>query len=116
VVTLGEEAAHVVMGRDLSPGGIRIEPHGGLERGQRVALALHGTGLPVPLVVRGSVLRDDGDAGLVIRFDPLGPAQSEALTKILAGLGGIEALGTSAAGCEQVVTRLLDGSDAPQTA
>lgn len=116
VVTLGEEAAHVVMGRDLSPGGIRIEPHGGLERGQRVALALHGTGLPVPLVVRGSVLRDDGDAGLVIRFDPLGPAQSEALKKILAGLGGIEALGTSAAGCEHVVTRILDGQGAPQAA
>jgi len=107
VVTLGEEAARVVMGRDLSAGGIRIEPHGGIERGQRLALALHGGGLAVPLVVRGVVIRDDGDAGLVIRFDTLSPAQNEALAKIVAGLGGIEAIGPHAETTPQLVTRVL---------
>lgn len=108
VVTLGEEAARVVMGRDLSSGGIRIEPHGGLERGQRLTLALHGGGLAVPLVVRGAVLRDDGDAGLVIRFDPLTAVQSEALGKILAGLGDIESLASQTAGTPQLVTHIVE--------
>ncbi len=107
IVTLGEEAAHVVMGRDLSLGGLRIEPHGGLERGQRLSLALHGAGMSVPVVVRGTVQRDDGEAGLVIVFDAVPAAQGEALAKLLGGLGGIEALGASGAGQESVVTQIL---------
>lgn len=107
IVTLGEEAAHVVMGRDLSLGGVRIEPHGGLERGQSLALALHGAGLAVPIVVRGTVKRDDGEAGLVIVFDALPAAQGEALAKLLASLGGIETLGPSGSGQESVVTQIL---------
>ena len=107
VVTLGEEAARVVMGRDLSTGGIRIEPHGAIERGQRLALALHGGGLAVPLVVRGVVIRDDGDAGLVIRFDTLSPAQTDALGKIVAGLGCIETIGPHAETTPALVTRVL---------
>lgn len=92
VVTLGEQAAHVVMGCDLSLGGIRIERHGGLEVGQALSLALHGAGTSVPLVLQGRVLRDDGARGLVIRFDEGSPAQTEALTKLIAGLGAIDAL------------------------
>jgi hypothetical protein len=114
VVTLGEEAAHVLMARDLSTGGIRVEPHGGLERGQRLALALHGIGLEVPVVVRGAVFRDDGDAGLVIRFDPFGAVQREALEKLMAGLAGIEALGPSGAGVESVLARILDEPEAAE--
>ncbi len=107
VVTLGEEAAHVVMGRDLSVGGIRIEAHGGLERGQKVSLALHGGALPVPVVVKGSVSRDDGDGGLVIQFDKLSAAQRGALEKLLADLGTIESLAPGGAGGGAVVTRIL---------
>jgi len=114
VVTLGEEAAQVLMARDLSTGGIRVEPHGGLERGQRLALALHGIGLEVPIVVRGSVFRDDGDAGLVIRFDPLSGVQRDGLEKLMAGLAGIEALGPSGAGAESVLARILDEPEAAE--
>jgi len=114
VVTLGEEAAQVVMARDLSTGGIRVEPHGGLERGQRLALALHGIGLEVPIVVRGAVFRDDGDAGLMIRFDPLSAVQRDALEKLMAGLAGIEALGPSGAGAESVLARILDEPEAAE--
>ncbi len=110
VVTLGEEAAHVVMGRDLSLGGIRIERHGGLEQGQRLALALHGASLPVPVVVKGSVLRDDGDAGLVILFDPPSQAQKIALEKLMAELGGFESFGPGGESCSNVVTSVVDDS------
>jgi hypothetical protein len=112
VVTLGEEAAHVVMGRDLSLGGIRIEPHGGLERDQQVALAIHGSALAVPLVVRGRVARDDGEAGLVVLFDPLAPAQQLALEKLLGQLGGIEVLGPGGDGAESLVARVLPAAEA----
>jgi hypothetical protein len=100
------------MGRDLSLGGIRIEPHGGLERDQQVALAIHGSALAVPLVVRGRVARDDGEAGLVVLFDPLAPAQQLALEKLLGQLGGIEVLGPGGDGAESLVARVLPAAEA----
>lgn len=92
IVTLGEEAAHVVIGRDLSMGGLRIEPHGALECGQAVSVALHGADLSVPLVLGGVVARDDGDAGLVICFSPLAPAQRSGLEKVLAERSSLDSL------------------------
>ena len=84
-----------------------IEAHGGLERGQKVALALHGGALPVPVVVKGSVIRDDGDGGLVIQFENMSSAQRGALEKLLADLGTIESLAPGTAGGGSVVTRIL---------
>lgn len=112
VVTLGEEAAHVVIGRDLSSGGLRIEPHGALECGQRVSVALHGASLSVPLVVRGAVARDDGEAGLLIRFAALLPAQQIALERLLAEQSTLDSLARDGNGA-CFVTEILAAGEKP---
>lgn len=96
VVTLGERAAHVVIGRDLSARGLRIEPHGALELGQSIALALHGSSLPVPVVVRAHVARDDGEAGLLLRFETLTAKQESAVSRLMGEGSVIESLADEA--------------------
>jgi hypothetical protein len=106
VVALGEEAARVLIGRDLSPGGMRVDPTPRLRIGQRFRLALHVSPGDAPLVVPGEVERDDGPQGLVLRFHDLGEPALRYLTKMVHALPVLE---MSAASQERiVVSELLD--------
>ncbi len=46
------------MGRDLSMGGMRIEPHPGLEMGKTLRLAIYGAPREEPFIVRARVVRN----------------------------------------------------------
>ena len=59
VIALGEEATRILIGRDLSEGGIRVEPVPGLSVGSEVRLALHIQENGDPMVVDARVERDD---------------------------------------------------------
>ncbi|MEZ4281590.1 MAG: PilZ domain-containing protein [Myxococcota bacterium] len=90
VVALDEQAARVVVGRDLCLGGMRIEANPELAVGDVLRIALHAGSDTQPLVVLAGVERDDGEDGLVLAFASLSVPQRERLEKILAASGTIE--------------------------
>lgn len=91
VVALGEEAARVLVGRDLSHGGMRIAATETVDVGDTLRVALHcGTELE-PLVVLATALRDDGEAGIVLTFPELSDGQRDHLEKIIASSSPIQA-------------------------
>jgi hypothetical protein len=81
VVALGDEATRVLLGRDISPGGMRVDPNPGLGVGDQFKLALHAGAMTEPMVVRAVVMRDDGKSGLVLRF--LDQQQRDQLAKLI---------------------------------
>ena len=85
----------VLVGRDLSVGGLRIEPTSDLDVGSFVQVALHVKPGTTPLVVGARVARDDGEAGLVLQFENLDGRRREYLDKMLEDLpsGGATAGG-----------------------
>jgi len=90
VVALGEQAARVLIGYDVSIGGMRVAPHPTLRPGQRFRVALHGSAGESPLVVQAAVARDDGERGLVLAFQDLAETCCRRLEKMLAGLPIVE--------------------------
>lgn len=68
VIALGDEATRVLMGRDISLGGMRVDPNPLLSVGDALRLAIHVNGLEVPLVVDAEVHRNDGEHGVALRF------------------------------------------------
>ena len=84
VVALGEEAARVLVGRDLSRGGMRIAATPSIAVGDVLRVALHSGTQTEPTIIIARAQRDDGDAGLVLSFDDLSVTQSEQLEKIIA--------------------------------
>jgi hypothetical protein len=101
---------HVLVGRDLSPHGMRIEPHPELALGQRLRLALYEPSIGRPVVLGAEVARDDGESGLALRFADLAPEAVEAIGTIAASLPAVEALRPEVA--RIVVGELLRARDA----
>jgi hypothetical protein len=90
VIALGDAAARVLLGRDLSTGGMRVDPHPDLRVGEEQRLALHlGVG-PEPLVVSARVERDDGEDGLVLAFHELSAEDRTGLERALSLLPVVE--------------------------
>jgi len=83
IVALGEEAARVLVGRDLCGGGMRIAATSSVAVGDVLRVALHGGNQAEPLVVLANALRDDGDDGLVLSFDELSESQQAQLENII---------------------------------
>lgn len=107
---LGRENVSVVLGRDLSLAGIRLEENSGLSIGDQVELALYGGAREESLVVAATAVRDDADGGLGLRFEGLTPSQTQALEQMLEGLPPVESL------CEEkaagvVVSKVVRRSD-----
>lgn len=86
VVALGEEAARVLIGRDLSIGGMRVERAPNLAVGQSFRIALHVAAGQTPLVVNAEVLRDDGERGFAVRFLEVDEASARYLGKMVDSL------------------------------
>ena len=84
IVALGEEATRVLVGRDLSPSGMRIASTPSVAIGDILRVALHGGTETEPLIVLAHALRDDGEAGIVLLFKDLSPLQRERIGKIIA--------------------------------
>ncbi len=95
-----------VLGRDLSAGGMRIEPLPGLAQHDRLHLAIQGGPREEPLLVWATVARDDGERGLGLVFDGLEPPARAQLERILGRLPQVESPG--AADAARYPSRILD--------
>ena len=106
---LSDEADRVLVGRELSIGGMRVDPNPLLGLGKDVRLAIHAGSQTQPLVVTAKVHRDDGDRGVVLRFHGLDPSASQQLSAVLAELPVIEPSRRDA-GAGMIVSEILAGA------
>jgi hypothetical protein len=83
---LDEEAARVLMGRDLSRAGMRVEPNPQLAVGMKLRLAVHAETREAPLILHAIVDRDDGERGLMLRFQDLSAELSRYLDYVIHAL------------------------------
>jgi hypothetical protein len=108
VIALFEGGARVLLARDLSLGGMRVESGGDLEAGQILSLALHGRSLATPVVVRARVVRRGLARESILRFVELDDATRDLLGKLVAEQPEIESLGPERGGSRRtIVTTLL---------
>jgi hypothetical protein len=84
VVPLSDEAARVVLGRDLSRAGMRADASARLVRGDEVLIALHVDHDGPPLVLRARVEADAETDGPWLRFKELSDAEAGRLDSLLA--------------------------------
>jgi len=107
VIGLSEEAATVLMGRDLSIGGMRVEGRPNLEVGKRLKLAVFGAPREEPILVRALVTRAE-DGGYGLQFVDVGAESASRLELLVAHLPSVESLeGEEADGLGTVVTRIM---------
>ncbi len=87
VIARGSGRPRVLLGRDLSAGGMQVENASGLSAGDELELALHSQSGGAPLVLRASVLRTNGPGEAALAFSALSDGQRVALEKLLFELG-----------------------------
>ncbi|MFK7896194.1 MAG: PilZ domain-containing protein [Myxococcota bacterium] len=114
IVALGEEAARVLVGQDLSAGGMRIAENDSVGLGDSLRVALHCGSELEPLVVLADVVRDDGGDGLVLTFKDLSETAVDHLEKIIASSKPIQAGGEEpdSAGSNLVLGEMLERIEA----
>ena len=109
VPAFGDRAMRVLVARDLSVGGMRVESLPGLSIGDRLHLAIYGSADAEPCLVWATVSRDDGPAGMALVFDAVGPGVAERLERVLVGLPAVESLHDDEAGAMgTVVSEILE--------
>ena len=82
----------VLIGRDLSPGGMRVDPQKDLVVGASLRIAIYDTARETPVVVLAKVVRDDGKRGLALTFESLEPGVAKHLEQLVAALPPVECL------------------------
>jgi len=92
VPAFGTRALRVLVGRDLSVGGMRIESNPDLEVGDRLHLAIYGDASEEPFLVWGTIVRGDGRGGTAVAFDPVHPSIAKQLESLVASLPAFESL------------------------
>lgn len=105
VLALDEQATRVLMGRDISLGGMCVNPNPLLQVGNDVRIAIHLGDRDEPLVVDARVHRDDGERGVVLRFHQLSKESTRVLDRLLDTLPVIAPGGSQESG--MIVSELL---------
>jgi hypothetical protein len=90
------EASHVMLGRDLSVSGMRIEPRRELEKGAELKLAIYAGKTQEPVFVDAVVCRNDGARGIALRFTSVDAVMRDRLEQIVSASPAIEDLGGDA--------------------
>ncbi len=85
-----ERVVHVLVGRDLSAGGLCVERHSALAMGSELRLSIYGDSASDPLMVKAQVVRDYGDRGFGMRFEGVDPARAQELEAVVASVPAIE--------------------------
>lgn len=98
ITALVGEASHVMLGRDLSAAGIRVEACRGLPVGAELRLGIYAGQRQEPVFVDAVVARDDGERGLALHFKDVDPVMRERLERITSASPSIEALAPRHAG------------------
>ena len=107
VARLDAEAESVLLGRDLSVGGMRVEYNESLQVGDLVELAIYASPREEPVAVKARVTHDAGD-GLGLSFEGLDPNVAARLERLVARLPSVESLqGGESAGLGSVVSKVL---------
>lgn len=88
----------VLIGRDLSTGGMRIDPSRDLEIGSQLRIALYDAAREAPVIVDARVVRDYGVHGLALCFENLSPEASGRVEQLVATLPPVECLTDGEAG------------------
>jgi hypothetical protein len=107
IIALGDEAARVLIGRDISVGGMRIDQTPGLAMGDRLKVAVHVRPDGQPLVVSAEIVRDDGSEGMALQFDDLSPEAHAHLKEMVSALPSIIESNGSKDGAGVVVTEVV---------
>ena len=94
VASLPGALHRILIGRDLSAGGMRIAPHPDLSVGDPVRLAIYGDDDSDLVVVNAVVVRDGGTAGLALQFREVSKEVAMVLESIAGHLPPIEHLGS----------------------
>jgi hypothetical protein len=97
IPAFGERALRVLVGRDLSVEGMRVQAQPEIWIGDHLQLAIYGAAGDDPMLIWGRVERDDGERGTLIRFDPLDPSTQSRLERLVASLPTVESLHDSEA-------------------
>jgi len=82
--------AHVLMAHDLSPQGLRIQPHDALPVGSPLSLAILGALDAPPLIAGAVVERCDGLDGSYLRFVDPAPATTRRIAALLETLAPVD--------------------------
>jgi hypothetical protein len=109
VMATAGKSSRVLMGRDLSAGGMRVERLPDLSMGDELRLALHGTSQDEPFELTARVIRDDGEDGLALAFVGVPAPVAETLEKLVACLPEVESLEESEShGLGAILSEILD--------
>jgi hypothetical protein len=108
VIALGDEIARVLIGRDLSVGGMRVDPHPSLSVGDTLQIAVYARTGEQPVVVSAEVSRDDGDEGHALQFRDLSLTARHCLVRMVESLPYLEVQEADDEGERVVVSEILD--------
>jgi len=111
IVSLEGEASLVLLGRDISLGGMRVEPNPDLKVGNSMRLAIYGEAREEPFIVHASVEREEADGSFGLKFERVQPALAARLENLVAKLPAVESLeGDEADALGSVVSQILEAS------
>ncbi len=88
--------ARVLIGRDISEHGMRVEHEPDLGLGDTLHLALYASELDDPILVTATVQRDDGEQGWFLDFGPADQGTRTQLRNLLGDLAGEDGPGDHA--------------------
>jgi len=98
----------ILIGRDLSAAGMRVERFSNFVIGAHLSLALYGLTESAPLHVDAEIIRDDGERGIALRFCNLPREAQSQLEKFITCLPAVESLEDGEAfGMGSVLTEVL---------
>src|SRR5262249_61657001 len=90
VIAAAEAAMHrMLIGHDLSVGGMRVERNPELQVGQRLRIALYDAARETPVVVEAVVARDDGPHGLALHVEQIDDDIATRLENLVATLSPV---------------------------
>jgi hypothetical protein len=109
VLADGERATRILVGRDLSGGGMRADCDPDLAPGSRVRIAIYGASDEPPIEVEARVARNDPQGGLGLSFEAVDAETVERLERLVGSLPSVESLHEDEAGSVgTVVSRLVE--------
>jgi hypothetical protein len=85
-----EGIARILIGRDLSKQGLRVERAARFALGDELKLALYGGIGSSPVMLKAVVARDDGELGWYLDFEALTPAVAKDIDRLLDSLAPLD--------------------------
>jgi hypothetical protein len=108
ILASGGGSAYVLVGRDLSLGGMRVDPDPLLVVGRELKLVIHASAGRPPVVVKAVVARDEGEEGCILRFPSLAAAAKSRLEAIVRELPDVHPADAGTRGPNVVVSEVVE--------